>query len=174
MKNPCRDSSWLKKGISFIWSAHALQKANDPASVVTLREFFAMSENWPDDLPGNQGNALVVAGVEGCLDSLDEEDAMVWLENDLKQIILKFQSHYEGQAALIFWLPSGHSRIHMDRANEEYFWKKTTSKTAERLPLGKSLFAGAESDIVRIILSEEASPDMDGSAWVGLHLLRIS
>lgn len=171
MENPCRDSSWSKKGVSFIWSTNALEKVTVPSSVVTIRKFFELATNWPDDLPSNKGNALVVAGFEGCLDSLEEEDAITWLENDFKQIMLKFQNHYEGQAALIFWLPSGRNRIQMDRATEEYYWKRGSS---ERLPFGKSLFAGAESDVTRIIMSEETSPDLDGSAWVGLHLARMS
>ena len=67
--------------------------------------------NWPDDLPSNGNNTLVVAGLEGSLDLLTPEDAETWLGDAVKQAILSFQDAYDGQAALIFWLPSGCSSI---------------------------------------------------------------
>jgi len=60
----------------------------------------------------------VVSGFEGCLDVLSSEDAEHWIENDLKELILSFQDEYEGQAGLIFWVPSGHNRISMAGASE--------------------------------------------------------
>jgi hypothetical protein len=41
-----------------------------PTAVVSIRDFFALRKAWPDDLPGSEGDALVVAGLDGCLDSL--------------------------------------------------------------------------------------------------------
>ncbi len=66
-----------------------------PTAVVSIREFFALRKAWPDELPGSEGDALVVAGLDGCLDALSQQDAQAWLESDLKAAVLSFQEHYE-------------------------------------------------------------------------------
>jgi hypothetical protein len=139
-----------------------------------MREFFAMQKAWPDELPGMGGNALVVAGLEGCLDCLGEQDAVAWLETDLKAAVLSFQEHYQGQAALVLWLPSGRDRVGMVRATEEYFWRRVPGRDEARIPIGRCLWGGAQADVERILVSEEKDPDFDGEAYVGLHHPRIS
>lgn len=169
-----RDSRWMRRGFSLLWDANALSKVVTPREVASLRKFFALAKDWPEMLPGSNGNALVVAGIEGCLDALTDEDAKKWLEIDLKEIILNFQEEYQDQAALILWLPSGRGRISMVRATEEYFWKRNSQRPSSRLPIGRCLWAGAESDAARIIVSDAANPDIDSDAYVGLFHPRIS
>ena len=169
-----RGSGWMRRGLSLLWDVATLFRVVPPAAVVSLRAFFAMARSWPDELPGAGGDALVVAGVEGCLDALGAEDGSTWLETDLKPAILEFQDEYQGQAALILWLPSGRRRVGMAPATEEYFWKYATAKTAPTLPIGRCLWAGADSDAARIIVSDASDPDIDGAAWVGLYHPRIS
>ena len=168
------DSGWMRRGVSLLWDAATLSEVVSPAAVASIREFFAMTRSWPEELPGFGGDALVVAGVEGCLDALGDDDGEAWLEADLKPAILQFQDEYEGQAALILWLPSGRSRISMVPATEEYFWKTRSSTSERELPIGRCLWAGAESDAARIIVSDASNPDVDGSAYVGLYHPRIS
>lgn len=165
---------WKRRGFSLLWEPRVLATVIAPTAVVSIRDFFALRKAWPDDLPGSEGDALVVAGLDGCLDSLSEQDAVTWLENDVKSAVLSFQEHYEGQAALILWLASGRTRIGMDLADEEYFWRVTAAKDGHRLPLGRCLWGGAEADVGRILVSEEKTPDFDGDAYVGLHHPRIS
>ncbi|MDE0219239.1 MAG: hypothetical protein OXJ90_08205 [Spirochaetaceae bacterium] len=169
-----RGSGWMRRGLSLLWEADALFKVVSSAGVVSLRGLFAMSSSWPDELPGAGGDALVVAGVEGCLDALGDDDGSTWLETDLKRIILSFQDEYQGLAALILWLPSGRRRVTMSPATEEYSWKNAASRPARALPIGRCLWAGADSDAARIIVSDGPTPDHDGPAWVGLHHPRIS
>jgi len=164
----------MRRGFSLLWEPRVLTEVIAPTAVVTIREFFAMRKAWPDDLPGAGGDALVVAGLDGCLDSLSEKDAAAWAESDLKSAVLSFQEHYEGQAALILWLASGRMRIGMDLADEEYFWRIGAGKDSARLPLGRCLWGGAEADVARILVSEERDPDFDGDAYVGLYHPRIS
>ena len=168
-----RDSVWKRRGCSLLWGSPALSTVAEPSDVVSLRAFFAMADVWPEALPSAGGDALVVAGVEGCLDVLTVDDAMAWLETDLKHTVLAFQDHYDGQAALILWLPTGRKRIDMATATEEYFWTTATG-TERRLPIGRCLWAGAESDVARILVSDAAQPNPDGDAWVGLYHPRIS
>ena len=169
-----RDTGWMRRGVSLLWDAATLSTVVSPAAVVSLRGFFAMQRSWPEELPGMDGDALVVAGVEGCMDALRGDDATEWLETDLKSVILAFQDEYQGQAALILWLPSGRSRIRMEPATEEYFWKTRSTAGARGLPIGRCLWAGAESDVARIIISTAREPDVDGDAYVGLYHPRVS
>ena len=169
-----RDSGWRRRGFSLLWDASALSQAVSPSAVVSIREFFAIEEAWPEALPGAGGDALIVAGVEGCLDVLNDDDGKSWLETDLKRAILSFQEEYEGQAALILWLPSGRRRVCMTRATEEYFWRSRSSRSADGIPIGRCLWAGAESDVARILISEDPDPDADGDAYAGLYHPRIS
>lgn len=150
-----------------------MSEVTAPSAVVSIRELFALRKKWPEDLPGNDGDALVVAGLEGCLDSLSEDDAITWLKTDLKDAVLSFRDHYD-KAALILWLASGRTRVGMDLADEEYFWKISPGRDAARLPLGRCLWGGAESDVARILVSDDKDPDFDGPAYVGLHHPRIS
>ena len=165
---------WIRRGVSLLWEPRALSIIAGPKDVVSMRQFFAMARSWPEELPAASGDALVVAGLEGCLDALEEVDAEDWLRHDLKRAVLAFQDEYQGQAALIFWLPTGRRRIEMMRATERYFWRRGTGKTEPNLPLGACLYGGAEADAERILRSEEKNPDFDGDAWIGLFHPRIS
>ena len=165
---------WKRTGVSLLWDAEALREVLPPEKVMSLREMFAVSGSWPTDLPGSEGNALVVAGLEGILDVLSPEDAVASLEADLKDAILGFQGEFEGSAALIFWLPSGKKRVRMNQATEEYFWRSSSSDGDRDIPLGRCLWSGAQSDVERILVSTSSKPDPDGDGFVGLYHPRIS
>ena len=165
--------NWPKGGFAILWDTAVLGELVRPEDVVSIREFFAMVDNWPDELPAADGDALVVAGMEGCLDVLNGEDAQTWLAGDLKEAILSFQDFYEGQAGLIFWTPTGRHLISMKGATEEYFWKHRESGP-QGLPIGRLLFAGAESEVERIMNTDDESADYDGKHYAGLHHPRIS
>jgi hypothetical protein len=169
-----RSERWRRRGFSLLWEPRVLTTVIAPTAVMSIREFFGLRKAWPHDLPGSDGDALVVAGLDGCLDSLLEQDAVAWLENDVKSAVLSFQEHYQGQAALILWLASGRTRIGMDLADEEYFWRASIGRDGARLPLGQCLWGGADADVARILTSEEPNPDFDGEAYVGLYHPRIS
>jgi hypothetical protein len=164
----------MRRGFSLLWEPRVLAELVAPSAVLSMREYFALRKAWPDELSGAKGDALVVAGLDGCLDSLSEEDALTWLETDLKTTVLSFQDHYQGQAALIMWIASGRTRVEMDLADEEYFWKVSPGRDAVRLPIGRCLWGGAEADAERILVSEEKEPDFDGDAYIGLYHPRIS
>src|ERR1035441_7782818 len=74
------DQSWSRRGLSLVWGAEILSRIARPHQVVSVRQLFALSRAWPEDLPAVDGNAVVVAGVDGCLDALSPEDAAQWLE----------------------------------------------------------------------------------------------
>lgn len=165
-----RNSGWTRRGCSLLWSPPALAMFAAPSEVVSLRGFFALARAWPDVLPTNDGRALVVAGVEGCLDALSPADAEDWLERDLKPHVFSFQDGYQGGAALVFWLPGGRTRIRYSLASGEYAWSGRGDST---LPLGRLLWAGAQADAERIVIGD-ATADADGDCWAGMYHPRIS
>lgn len=168
------DSGWMRRGCSLLWSIKMLTKVAEPHQILSMRQFFEEARSWPEELPCGGGDAIVVSGLEGCLDVLNSKDAEKWVEHDLKDLILSFQGHYEGQTALIFWLPSGRNRISMIGSSEEYFWKHGASDSERGLHLGRLLWSGAENEVERILDTDDKEADYDGEAWAGLHHPRIS
>jgi hypothetical protein len=168
------NEGWKRRGISLLWQAEALAQICAPAEAVSIRHFLNPAQPWRNELPAANGDALVVVGVEGCIDALTPEDAAIWIEEDLKPRIFDFQSEYEGQASLIFWLPAGRQRIRMDAATEEYSWLCSAAFSGQSIALGRHLWSGAESDVYRIIDASNSNQDADGPAWIGLFHPRIS
>ncbi len=169
-----RDDAWMRRGFTLLWGLKTLAHVVQPSQVVSMRQFFAMANAWPEELPASGGDALVVSGFEGCLDVLSGQDAEYWAENDLKEVILSFQDEYEGQAGLIFWVPSGRNRISMTGASEEYYWKHSAFGPGRGLHIGRLLWSGAAREVEGLLDSEDSGTDYDGKAWVGLHHPRIS
>ena len=67
------------------------------------------------------------------------------------------------------WLPSGRQRVGMDLSDEEHFWRAAKGHQTGRIPPGRCLCGGAESDMARSLASNEPAPDVNGDACVGLH-----
>jgi hypothetical protein len=165
---------WKRRGVSLLWSGEALGQLAQPAEVLSIRVFFALLGQWPDELPSNAGQALVVGGLEGCLDLMSPTEAEVWMKTDVLPAILAFQDEYGLDAALVFWLPTGKNRVKMNRATEEYSWICAAPYSAQVLELGRILWAGAASDVGRILYPNAPNQDPDGIAWAGLHHPRLS
>src|SRR5689334_10887121 len=99
-----KDSSWCRRGVTLLWGPGSLVEVARPEEVLSIREFFALTRQFPDELPSGGGNSLVVCGVDGCLDALSPEDAETWVETDLRRAILAFEGAFDASAALVFWL----------------------------------------------------------------------
>jgi hypothetical protein len=165
---------WKRRGFSLLWGERALSELAKPRNVQSIRQFFAMVDHWPEKLFDNDGDTLIVAGLEGCLDLLPPAEAETWMESDLWPAILAFQAEYVLEAALVFWLPTGKNRIRMNRATESYSWICSAPHSNQHLDLGRILWAGAEADVNRIMDPSSTNPDPDGPAWIGLHHPRLS
>jgi len=164
---------WPRRGFALLWDSEILSNLTEPEGVLSLRQFFAQVDNWPEELPSCNGDTMVVAGLEGCLDILNTQDAELWIETDLKEAILSFQDYYQGQAGFILWVPSGRARISMQGSTEQYYWKHSGTNP-NGLPIGRLLFAGAENEAERIMNTDDSNADYDGKYWAGLHHPRIS
>jgi len=162
--------AWARRGLTLLWGAEELRDLAPAAEVRPLRSLFAGHADWPDQLPSNGGRALVAAGLEATLDCLSAADAEQWLEQDLRDLILTFQDRYQGERALVLWLPSGRARIKYDAPNDSWLWA-TPGDTP--LPLGRLLFWGAEPEAERLWPTSLRSPK-DDTNIIGLHLTRLS
>lgn len=174
MVNVAGGTRWQRTGVSLIWKPEFLHKVSPQGDTLSLREFYAMKEAWPDALPLPGGKAVAVSGLEGMLDILDDTNAESWLQQDFRHAILSFQDNYGGDCALIFWLPNCRNRFSFDSAQERYLWKRRGASTENMLQLGRLIYAGAETELERITDSGEPDADSDRDAWAGLYHPRIS
>lgn len=167
------DKSFKRKGMSLIWSAELLAELTAYQNAVTIRQFCQMRNKWPESLPSKDGYSLTVVGLEGCLDVLSPSDAEKWLAEDIKQLVLSFQDEYEGQRALIFWVPSGIKKIKHIHATDTYIWQCSATHAGSIVELGRILWAGAQKEVRQIISgSVDVTDDMSNAK--GLHHPRIS
>ncbi|WP_291996723.1 hypothetical protein [Candidatus Accumulibacter sp. ACC012] len=161
------DTVWQRRGTSWIWDEEARNQVCVAREVWSLRQFVQAVGKWPEDLPSNGNNTLVVAGLEGGLDLLTPEDAETWLGDSMKQATLSFQDAYDGQAALIFWLPSGQGRIKFHPATDSVEWRCAAPHSDRLLAFGRILWGEANEYPQEILLREGSKP-------AGLFHLRIT
>jgi len=161
------DTVWQRRGTSWIWDEEARNQVCVASEVWSLRQLLQAPGHWSDDLPSNGNNTLVVAGLEGGLDLLTPEDAEIWLGDAVKDAILSFQSYYEGEAALIFWLPSGYGRIKFHPANDSVEWRCAAPRSDSLLAFSRVLWGEANEYPQEILLQEGGKP-------AGLFHLRIT
>ena len=163
------DTVWQRRGTSWLWDEEARNQICAASEVWSLRQFLRASKapgNWPDDLPSNGSKTLVVAGLDGSLDLLTPTDAEAWLGDAIKTAILSFQDEYQGDAALVFWLPTGHNRIKVQAATDEVGWLCHTPH-GHQIDFGRVLWGQANEYPQEILLRE-------GAKAAGLFHLRIT
>jgi hypothetical protein len=161
-----RDTVWQRRGLSWIWDSEALAQCCDVGEVWSLRRALRAAGHWPENLPSNSGNTLVVAGLEGCLDLLSPGDAESWVAADVKGAISSFQDAYDGQAALVFWLPGGADRIIVS-GTDAVIWRCSPPYASSRVDFGRILWGEAREYPQEIVLR-------DGARAAGLFHLRIT
>lgn len=161
------DTVWRRRGTSWIWDEEARNQVCAASDVWSLRQFLLAAGNWPEDLPSNSNQTLVVAGLDGCLDLLEPVDAEAWLGDAIKAAILSFQDEFGGEAALIFWLPLGNSRIKIHAASDGVTWLCAAPNQGAQLDIGRILWGEANEYPQEILLREGAKP-------AGLFHLRIT
>ncbi len=161
---------WTRRGLSLLWGASALAKVG-PQEILSLRALFRLAaDGFPDPLPSNGGKLLVATGLEGALDALSPDEAETWTIERIRPLLERFQEAFDGEGALVFWLPSGHARIVHRPAGAAYDWRLPAGHGGRTLPLSKLIFAGAHDDLQPI---NDGNPD-PAAAWIGLYHPRVS
>ncbi len=161
------DTVWQRRGVSWIWDEAALAEVAQAPQVISLRDLMLSQMRWPDDLPSNHGDSMVVSGLDAILDLLSPNDAEIWLGGKLKSAILSFQDAYSGEAALIFFLPGGHRRMTIDAATDAVRWRCSAPNGEQSLDFGRLLWGEAREYPQEILLAPGGKP-------VGLFHLRIT
>ncbi|MDA8260933.1 MAG: hypothetical protein M0Z99_35735 [Betaproteobacteria bacterium] len=161
------DTVWQRRGTSWVWDEEARNQICAAGEVWSLRQFLRAVGSWPDELPSNGGRTLVVAGLDGSLDLLTPGDAEMWLGDVVKPAILKFQDEYQGDAALVFWLPTGHSRLKVQASTDAVNWLCAAPHGQSQLDFGRILWGEANEYPQEILLR-------DGGKPAGLFHLRIT
>ncbi len=164
-----KDSVWQRRGTSWVWDEEARNQICAASEVWSLRQFLRASKapgSWPDDLPSNGGKTLVVAGLDGSLDLLTSPEAELWLDGVIKAAILSFQDEWGSDGALVFWLPTGHTRIRIHPVTDEVGWL-CHAPHGHQIDIGRILWGQANEYPQEILLR-------DGGRPAGLFHLRIT
>jgi hypothetical protein len=161
------DTVWQRRGTSWIWDERARNLIATASTIWSLRQFLQAVGHWPDDLPSNDNQTLVVGGLEGCLDLLAPDEAEAWLGDTIKSAIVSFQDAYAGEAALIFWLPLGHSRLRVQATTDAVTWLCEAPYRDSQIDFSRILWGEANEYPQEILLRGHSKP-------VGLFHVRIT
>lgn len=143
---------WFRRGCSIIWDNRCLTKlVKDNSEITPIATALKMGKlnTWPDRLPASNGRAMVVVGLDGCLESLDEDQRERWLKQHVKQLVLSFYRKYNNEASLIFFFERGHASF-VDHVEDAFIWQPTNKK-GNPLPLVKFLYGGRFTEIKRLV-----------------------
>ena len=165
--NQTRDTVWQRRGVTWLWDAEALGQVSQAKQVWSLRQFLSAVGAWSEDLPSNNGQTLVVAGLEGSLDLLAPDEAEKWLAEDIKAAILSFQDFWGSGGALVFWLPGGSNRLHVNQATDAVAWRCAAPHSSAQIDFGRILWGEATEYPQEIVMREAAKA-------AGLFHLRIT
>ena len=127
------------------------------------------ARDWPDDLPSNGGNTLVVAGLDACLDLLAPADADSWLGNELKpgNPLIPGRILRRGRAGLLAARrASAASRLHM--ATDAVRWRCSAPHADQQIDFGRILWGEARE------YPQEICHARRRQARLGLFHLRIT
>jgi hypothetical protein len=101
---------WFRQGCSIIWDPRCLTrlvKDNSEITPISAAMRFSKRECWPEALPAFNGKAMVVVGLDGCLESLPEDQREKWLKEHIKSMVLSFYRKFQTGASLIFFFERG-------------------------------------------------------------------
>ena len=173
MQPPLENDTWTRRGISLLWDSESLAQLCQADQVLSVRDFLQYhNANWPDDMPFVNDRALVVAGLETCIDALPPDHSTQWLEQSVYPAIISFQREVAdggSQAALIFWFVE-QKRIEYRTSEDAYFWHCGGEYKQQQIPLSHCLFNGAQRDLSRIVVPSQGKAEH----WIGLFHPRIS
>lgn len=155
MQSPLvNDDLWTRRGITLLWDADELSKLCPANQVISLRQYLCLSEaGWPEDkLPLVNDLALVVAGLESCIDALPPEEMTDWLKEHIYTSIVSFQREVAdggNQAALIFWIVEP-ARLKQSVSDDAWLWQCSGEHRNKQIPLSHCLFNGAQHDLKEV------------------------
>lgn len=174
MKNsPIEIDTWKRQGHSILWDVPGLTSFCGPGQAVSLRQFSRFyASQWKDvEKALVKDRALVVAGLEGSLDSLDPLSATKWLDQCIYPAVTSFQKEVAfggSEAALIFWF-ADQRRFDYRQGEQALYWRCSAAHGRHEIQIGRCLWNGSELN------SQEIREKTSGHArFAGYYLPRIS
>ncbi|SDG74979.1 hypothetical protein SAMN04487975_101376 [Planococcus glaciei] len=165
--------TWTRKGISLLWDSLELTSMTEIKDVVSIRSYLNYFQNgWPEDLPSAEGYSLVVSGLDMILDVMEPTVLTNWLENEFYSSLLSFQSTYEGQSSLVFWIPDAQKRL-VQKTDGIYYWNCGGSYHGKQIPLSQCLWNGAAKD-AKMITKNPNIHEIKDKSCIGIYHPRIS
>jgi hypothetical protein len=167
------DDVWKRRGVSLLWDAENLATVCRPTEVVSLRQFLQLhraqaAEDAYEPLLVNDGQTMVVAGLEAAIDALEPEAAEAWLCEVVYPAILEFQQTIGStEGALVLWLADAR-RLRHESSDDTHYWYCATAYQGRELPLSRCLFNGAHTDR-QYIRAVRNRPE-----HAGLYMQRVS
>ena len=147
MDEPLETNVWKLRGNAILWAPECLTGWCSPAQVTTVRDFLRLYDaKWAGTearLVG--GRALIVAGLEACIDAIPPSEAQRWLEERFYQATIGFQREVaQGgtEAALVFWFAK-ENRFEYALAQDAYQWHVSREYGTATLPLPRLLWNGS-------------------------------
>ena len=101
---------WKRRGVALLWGAAALSERRATAEVLSIREFFALAGNWPEDLPSNGGEHAGRRWPRGVHRPAGARGRRDMAGGGVAASDPRFPGRIRGEAALVFWLPTGAPR----------------------------------------------------------------
>ena len=173
MSRPLEIDVWRRQGHSILWDAGELSALCGSKRAISLRQLLRLkASGWAgvDDLL-IRDRALVVAGLEGALDTLHPDKSTDWLEQTIYPAVLSFQKSVAsggGEASLIFWFAESR-RFTYRQAEQAAYWQCSNAQGSKEIPLGRCLWNGSEPN------SQEIRVKGEGPVrFAGYYLQRIS
>lgn len=152
--------TWFRQGCSVIWEPKALQsvvKSNAEITPVATAMKYYKTNSWPDQLPARGGKAMVVVGLDGCLESLSQDQRERWLKDHIKKMVRSFYAKFDTQCSLIFFFERGKEAFKED-IEDAFMWRP--SQGGEKaIPIMRFLYGGRFAEIMRLVPSTGANKD---------------
>lgn len=155
-------SSWLRQGSSIVFDRDKLGPLITSGCLISLREAFSWLDNWPD-APANNGDTVLVGGLETCLELLTARDAEEFIRGDIRKFIVQFQSRWD-RRGLVFGF-STPAKIALRVSDDEVLFKSGKKE----IRLSHALWNGTSTiDVARIVADDNSENTL------GYHVRRIS
>jgi len=160
-------SAWLRRGSSIVFDKHSLGPLITDVCLVSLRKALSWTKAWPAR-PPNDGQTVLVGGLETCLEVFSPEDAEAFLRNRVKPLVLEFQSHWD-QRGLVFGFGKSAKAFVVTPSDEEVLFIR---QDQQRVRLSYSLWDGsATMNVTRLVRDDR---ETGKRVTIGYHVPRIS
>lgn len=176
MRPPIEIDTWKRKGHTILWDPASLASFAKSEQAINLREFLRMhAAGWPDAALESamvKRRALLVAGLDAAIDSMEPADALAWLEKTVYPAVISFEKNVAdgaSQAALVFWFADG-KRFRHSMADLVAWWECSIAYGQNPIPLSRGLWNGSSSSMQEI----RERMDDGKSVHVGYYVQKIS